>query len=70
MTNETSEEFASCADCGCSLDPALERGYGREDWVLCWRCAVQRGGSYDENEDTWTVEPRVHDLLASEHHVR
>jgi hypothetical protein len=53
-----------CSDCGS----ASEAGRGREfafgyDGVLCWGCALRRGGRYDARRDSWTRPPRVDDLL-------
>lgn len=52
-----------CADCSDELDPAMNRGFSiGPDAVLCFRCAVARGGSWDESQERWTIEPGVGDL--------
>lgn len=55
--------LARCADCSEELDPALDRAFaiGPES-VLCFRCAVARGGSWDEAQERWTIEPEFGDL--------
>jgi hypothetical protein len=55
-----------CADCGAPVEQE-ERVFGfGADAVLCWECALRRGGAYDSEEDRWTVEPGVTDLLKRE----
>jgi len=55
-----------CADCGASVaEESRVFGFGAEA-VLCWECALRRGGAYDSNEERWTVEPGVADLLHRE----
>jgi hypothetical protein len=58
------ERYSICSDCGSRM----EAGRGREfafghDGVLCWACAIRRGGSYDAGRDSWTRAPRVDDLM-------
>ena len=54
---------ARCADCGDELDPDMDRGYALgPDAVLCFRCASQRGGTWDESQERWVIEPDVADL--------
>jgi hypothetical protein len=52
-----------CADCGQQVDAASERGFpvGAEA-VLCFECAVARGGRWDEDQQRWTTEPEFGDL--------
>jgi hypothetical protein len=43
--------------------------------VLCWTCALARGGGYDADRDTWLVPAGLSDLPdeaygASPHEVR
>lgn len=52
-----------CADCSDELDPELNRGFSvGPDAVLCFRCAVARGGSWDERQERWVIEPETGDL--------
>lgn len=54
-----------CADCGAPTDPwARSYAFGEQS-VLCWSCAVRRGGRHDAQEDAWTTAPGVDDLLRS-----
>jgi hypothetical protein len=56
----------ACADCGAPMEGS-ERSYAfGEQSVLCWACAVRRGGRHDAQEDTWITAPAVDDLLRSE----
>lgn len=55
-----------CADCGVPLEPELERAYSfAPDAVLCFDCAVRRGGHYDELEDRWPKPPSLENLRPS-----
>jgi len=65
LTGPGPDELAleRCADCGDELDPDLGRGYALgPDAVLCFRCAVARGGSWDETHARWVIEPETGDL--------
>lgn len=51
---------SACADCGALIDPEGARTYSfGEQGVLCWACAIRRGGSYDAGEEVWTTAPSV-----------
>lgn len=65
MTNERDEPM-TCLDCGELVSRSADRMYavGCED-VLCMACCLARGGIYDEDEDRWTVPPKIDDLLRS-----
>ena len=64
MHRSESDALMVCADCGAEIDPDRGRGYGvGPDAALCWACARQRGGAYDETRDTWLRAPDVEDLL-------
>ena len=55
--------YESCAACGEELDPAAERGFPvGSDAALCFRCAVSRGGCWDEVQQRWSVDPDFSDL--------
>jgi hypothetical protein len=64
---EEEEESAACADCGTvlNLDGARSFAFGEQS-VLCWACAIRRGGRYDADSESWTAAPRVGDLEAAE----
>jgi hypothetical protein len=52
-----------CADCSEEIDLASERGFPvGADGALCFRCALARGGSWDESRQRWVVEPEYADL--------
>jgi hypothetical protein len=52
-----------CMECG--EDAGLEDSHAFE-WggggVLCWACALKRGGVHDEKDDRRVVAPEVEDL--------
>lgn len=63
MHREEYEGQSACADCGAVISIATDRGFSfGAQGVLCWECAIRRGGSYDANEDRWTEPPDVADL--------
>lgn len=66
MHRSEAEFIRPCADCGVPVEQE-ERvfGFGAEA-VLCWKCALRRGGAYDSEEDRWTIAPSVTDLLERE----
>lgn len=63
MEPDDLEIHEPCADCGAvvveGLSPIFPFG---ESEVLCWECAIRRGGKYDAELDVWTVEPDTADL--------
>lgn len=59
--------LCECADCGAEFEPERQEGFrfGRQG-VLCFDCALGRGGSYDAPQDRWTVQPRLDGLPLDE----
>ena len=65
MHRSEQNELAICSDCGTELRVGTERGYGfGVRGVLCWDCALRRGGRYDEAHEQWVQGPRIDDLGA------
>lgn len=55
--------IAVCAACGTELEPETERGFRIGDSAaLCFECAVERGGTYDETQDRWLEPPDLEGL--------
>ena len=53
-----------CAECGVETAAALERGFSIDaETVICFDCAVQRGGRWDEERALWSREPDVVGLV-------
>jgi len=45
-------------DCGATIAVGAEPSYPLgEDALLCFECAIRRGGQYDAPHDHWTVPP-------------
>lgn len=60
-------ELVTCLACGAEISLALGRAYAVTDTSgLCFRCALERGGSYDEAEGTWSRAPDVGGVPASD----
>jgi hypothetical protein len=60
MHREESQMASSCIVCGAEVS----EGQGREfsfgtRGVLCWACAVARGGAYDDAQNRWTRPPNL-----------
>ena len=56
MEEEEAGEPPICADCGepTELDSSLS--FATSDGkVLCFNCAIRRGGKYDDERDRWEV---------------
>ena len=66
MHRSESRELSSCALCGALVD-ARERAFSfGSEGVLCFSCALERGGAYDAEHDRWTQSPDVSDLSEPE----
>jgi hypothetical protein len=63
MRTEEWNELCNCAVCGAVVSPRIDRTYpfGASS-LLCWDCAVRRGGNYDLIDDRWVVAPDTSDL--------
>ena len=63
MHSPQAERHTPCAACEDSVS-AAERAYRfGEGQVLCCRCALERGGIFDERFAYWARQPDVGDLL-------
>lgn len=60
MQGEELDNVGECADCRVLLayDRTPHFDFG-EAGVLCFECAMRRGGQYDGLKDTWTIPPDV-----------
>ena len=53
-------ELSECASCGADIDVHADRYFALSDQeVLCFECAIDLGGQYDESRDQWLVVPDV-----------
>jgi hypothetical protein len=66
MHRSETRELKICADCGAETYPGRERAYAFGAAVLCWACALRRGGTYDEVHDRWVEAPATGDLPRDE----
>jgi hypothetical protein len=62
MHQTETQELLVCRACGAEVS-LLDRTYvlGDND-ALCFSCATERGGVYDERYDQWERAPSVTDL--------
>jgi hypothetical protein len=67
MELEELEIHKPCASCGELIAEGLTPSYELDEQiVLCWACAIERGGRYDEESDRWVVPPDTRDLVKDE----
>jgi hypothetical protein len=53
-----------CASCRARIWIVMQPSFAIEgDRLLCWGCAIERGGVYDINEGWWVTAPDTADLL-------
>jgi hypothetical protein len=58
MHREENELTGVCVVCGEPTDVTTERAFGYgEDGLVCWACAIDRGGVYDEDRQAWVKPP-------------
>lgn len=62
MHRSEMEMTVPCAGCGTPVaEDSRSYAFG-ENQLLCWECALRRGGSFDSKEDRWIAEPNTGDL--------
>jgi hypothetical protein len=60
-------ELVHCLACGGEISLALGRAYAVTDTSgLCHRCALERGGSYDEAQGIWSRAPEIAGVPATD----
>jgi len=60
MHSQELTELTDCCDCGAAIAAATDRSFAVSDEeVLCFDCAVRRGGVYDALWERWTLVPNV-----------
>jgi hypothetical protein len=67
MHRSETRNLGCCSDCGTETQASTERAYSfGTRGLLCFECAIRRGGRYDETHDHWSNDPRIDDLGAYE----
>lgn len=67
MHRSENESLASCAVCGAAVAPGTDRAFvGAGGRVLCFDCALARGGAWDDDRDRWSEVPSLAGLPAEE----
>ena len=58
MDIEEAEPIGVCVACGKSIAASTARAfaYGEGD-LLCWSCALERGGVFDDEREDWVRAP-------------
>lgn len=68
MHRSDEQNLVECAACGVQVDINLGRSFTLgSSSALCFECAIERGGSFDEQTDRWTETPRVSDVARDDH---
>jgi len=63
MHRSETAELVTCSQCGTPVASGRSREFEfGEALVLCFDCAIRRGGSYDERTDRWSEAPAVDGL--------
>lgn len=63
MHRSEAQLVGPCSSCGAEIHPGTERAFAfGARGILCFECALQRGGHFDEARDAWGDEPRIDDL--------
>lgn len=53
-------EMSVCVVCGAELSIERERGYALGGGTaLCFSCAEDRGGVYDDERERWVTPPEI-----------
>ena len=67
MQRSEDEALSSCAVCGAAVEPGTDRAFvSAGAHVLCFDCALERGGIWAEDEDRWAQEPSIGGLPREE----
>ena len=67
MHRSEGEDRVRCLQCGAEVSTGRDRSYTvSEDEALCMKCALERGGRYDELRDDWSEPPRLDGLPLAE----
>ncbi len=61
MHSQEWNELLECCDCAATIEPGTARAFALDGEVLCFECAIRRGGVYDEPHDRWLVAPKLED---------
>lgn len=63
MHRSEAEELEQCASCGAEVAPEDRTFPISDEEVLCFACAVRRGGAFDDPHDRWSAPPDISDLV-------
>lgn len=65
MHREEWDDLLDCNACGEVVSVTTDRVYMiDEERCLCFDCATERGGSFDEAEDRWVRSPQLSEEFA------
>jgi hypothetical protein len=63
MHRSERDRAGTCSACGGEVKGNVDRTFAfGSRGLLCFECAIERGGSYEERREIWVEEPLVDDL--------
>lgn len=54
--------LTECADCDAVVEVESDRAFAFGEWVLCFECALRRGGIFSEEQERWVSPPELSGL--------
>jgi hypothetical protein len=67
MDPEEAEQLDQCVECSSLIASGVAPMFALGDeLVLCFDCAIRRGGQYDVARDRWSVYPSVDGLVSAQ----
>ena len=67
MHRSEARDIQRCWGCGAEVSEGADRVFTfGPDGILCFACASERGGVYDERHDHWDEAPNVGGLARPE----
>jgi len=68
MHRSDERSLVECAACGANVDIDLGRSFALGPAsALCFECALERGGRFDEATDSWVETPSLSDVAQDDH---
>lgn len=64
MHEQEWNDLTQCVACNAAIAAATDRAFAiSNDDYLCFGCATERGGIFDEELERWSVPPETSDLV-------
>jgi hypothetical protein len=67
MDADELSKLCNCAVCHAGVSPQIDHVFElAPDALLCWDCAIRRGGRYDLIADRWVAAPDTSGIAGHE----